>query len=94
MWRTAEKTYYSNYFKNDEDFWEWKRTARRHNATSTPVLKSCHVEADADDDQATLPAKPAPAKHQSWSEQMSGMLSKESRPHMLEFLKMKGFLQK
>ena len=33
-------------------------------------------------------------KHQSWSEQMSGMLSKESRPHMLEFLKMKGFLQK
>ena len=33
-------------------------------------------------------------KHQSWSEQMSGMLSKESRPHMLELLKMKGFLQK
>lgn len=33
-------------------------------------------------------------KHQSWSEQMSGMLSKESRPHMLGFLKMKGFLQK
>ena len=33
-------------------------------------------------------------KHQSWSEQMSGMLSKESRLHMLEFLKMKGFLQK
>jgi nitroreductase len=33
-------------------------------------------------------------KSQSWSEQMSSMLSKESRPHMLEFLKMKGFLQK
>jgi nitroreductase len=33
-------------------------------------------------------------KNQSWSEQMSGMLSKESRPHMLGFLKMKGFLQK
>ena len=33
-------------------------------------------------------------KYQSWSEQMSGMLSKESRPHMLGFLKMKGFLQK
>ena len=33
-------------------------------------------------------------KHQSWSEQMSGKLSKELRPHMLEFLKMKGFLQK
>ena len=33
-------------------------------------------------------------KSMSWSEQMSGMLSKESRPHMLDFLKMKGFLQK
>ena len=33
-------------------------------------------------------------KSMCWSEQMSGMLSKESRPHMLEFLKMKGFLQK
>ena len=33
-------------------------------------------------------------KYQSWSEQMSGMLSKESRTHMLGFLKMKGFLQK
>ena len=30
----------------------------------------------------------------SWSEQMSGMLSKESRPHMLDFLQTKGFLQK
>ena len=33
-------------------------------------------------------------KSMSWSEQMSGMLSKESRPHMLDFLKTKGFLQK
>ena len=33
-------------------------------------------------------------KSMSWSEQMSGMLSKEARPHMLDFLKMKGFLQK
>ena len=33
-------------------------------------------------------------KSMSWSEQMAGMLSKESRPHMLDFLKMKGFLQK
>ena len=33
-------------------------------------------------------------KSLSWSEQMSGMLSKESRPHMLDFLKTKGFLQK
>ena len=33
-------------------------------------------------------------KSMSWSEQMSGMLSKESRPHMLDFLKMRGFLQK
>lgn len=29
-----------------------------------------------------------------WSEQMSDMLSKESRPHMLGFLKESGFLQK
>ena len=33
-------------------------------------------------------------KSMSWSEQMSGMLSKESRPHMLNFLKTRGFLQK
>ena len=33
-------------------------------------------------------------KSMSWSEQMSGMLSKESRPHMLDFLKTKGFLKK
>ena len=33
-------------------------------------------------------------KSMSWSEQMSGLLSKEARPHMLEFLKTKGFLQK
>ena len=33
-------------------------------------------------------------KSMSWSEQMSGMLSKESRPHMLEFLKTKGFLRR
>ena len=33
-------------------------------------------------------------KSMSWSEQMSGMLSKEARPHMLDFLKTKGFLQK
>ena len=33
-------------------------------------------------------------KSMSWSEQMSGMLSKEARPHMLDFLKTRGFLQK
>ena len=33
-------------------------------------------------------------KSMSWSEQMSGLLSKESRPHMLDFLQTKGFLQK
>ena len=33
-------------------------------------------------------------KSMSWSEQMSGLLSKESRPYMLDFLKTKGFLQK
>ena len=31
-------------------------------------------------------------KDNSWSEQISDMLIKESRPHMLEFLKSKGFL--
>jgi len=39
-------------------------------------------------------ARSSNQKSMSWSEQMSGMLSKESRPHMLDFLKMKGFLQK
>ena len=33
-------------------------------------------------------------KSMSWSEQISGLLSKESRPHMLDFLQTKGFLQK
>jgi len=33
-------------------------------------------------------------KDQGWTEQISGMLQKEARPHMLEFLKKKGFLLK
>lgn len=33
-------------------------------------------------------------KEMTWSEQMSGMLVKEARPHMLAFLKEKGFLLK
>lgn len=33
-------------------------------------------------------------KEMTWSEQMSGMLVKEARPHMLEFLKGRGFLLK
>jgi nitroreductase len=33
-------------------------------------------------------------KTQSWSEQISGMLQKEARPHMLAFLNEKGFLLK
>lgn len=33
-------------------------------------------------------------KDMSWSEQMSGLLSKESRPHMLNFLQGKGFAKK
>ena len=33
-------------------------------------------------------------KDMSWSEQISGMLVKESRPHMLPFLQARGFLQK
>lgn len=33
-------------------------------------------------------------KSQSWSEQISGMLQKEARPHMLPFLKKRGFLLK
>ncbi|MEH6451458.1 MAG: oxygen-insensitive NADPH nitroreductase [Psychromonas sp.] len=33
-------------------------------------------------------------KEMGWTEQISGMLQKEARPHMLEFLKQKGFLTK
>jgi nitroreductase len=44
--------------------------------------------------RAYYQTRTANQKSQSWSEQMAGMLSKESRPHMLEFLKMRGFLQK
>jgi nitroreductase len=33
-------------------------------------------------------------KEMTWSEQISGMLNKEARPHMLEFLRSRGFLQK
>lgn len=33
-------------------------------------------------------------KDMSWSEQISGMLQKESRPHMLKFLQQQGFLKK
>ena len=33
-------------------------------------------------------------KDMSWSEQISGMLQKEARPHMLDFLQSRGFLQK
>ena len=33
-------------------------------------------------------------KHQSWSEQMAGILSKENRPYMKVYLSSKGFLQK
>ena len=33
-------------------------------------------------------------KAMSWSEQISGMLQKEARPHMLEFLQSRGFLVK
>ncbi|MCP4284097.1 MAG: oxygen-insensitive NADPH nitroreductase [Gammaproteobacteria bacterium] len=33
-------------------------------------------------------------KNTAWSEQMSGMLAKEARPHMLAFLQSKGFLLK
>ena len=33
-------------------------------------------------------------KEMTWSEQISGMLQKEARPHMLSFLKKRGFLQK
>ena len=33
-------------------------------------------------------------KHQSWSEQMAGILSKENRPFMKEYLEKKGFLKR
>lgn len=34
------------------------------------------------------------SKDMSWSEQISGMLVKEARPHMLPFLQQRGFLEK
>ncbi|EPJ47225.1 MAG: putative NADPH-flavin oxidoreductase [Osedax symbiont Rs2] len=34
------------------------------------------------------------AKQQGWSEQISSMLNKEARPHMLSYLQSKGYLQK
>ena len=33
-------------------------------------------------------------KSQSWSEQMAGLLGKEARPHMREFLRKRGFEMK
>ncbi len=36
----------------------------------------------------------ANVKQQGWSEQISNMLNKEARPHMLDFLKSKGYLLK
>ena len=33
-------------------------------------------------------------KSQSWSEQMSGLLGRESRPHMQSFLQARGFMRK
>eukprot|EP00908_Phaeocystis_cordata_P004521 Transcript_14899.p1 GENE.Transcript_14899~~Transcript_14899.p1 ORF type:complete len:709 (+),score=230.49 Transcript_14899:171-2129(+) len=50
-----------------------KATESPKTPSSTPraqkfPVETPEAEADADDDQATLPAKPAPAKHQSWSD--------------------------
>ena len=51
--------------------------------------------ADYDDViRAYYQTRTANQKSQSWSEQMAGMLSKESRPHMLKFLQESGFLLK
>jgi nitroreductase len=44
--------------------------------------------------RAYYQTRSANQKSQSWSEQMAGMLSKESRPHMLKFLQESGFLLK
>jgi nitroreductase len=33
-------------------------------------------------------------KEMSWSEQISGMLVKEARPHMLPFLQQRGFIKR
>jgi nitroreductase len=44
--------------------------------------------------RAYYQTRTANQKSQSWSEQMAGMLSKESRPHMLKFLQDSGFLLK
>lgn len=46
------------------------------------------------DVQAYYRSRTGGQKEMTWSEQISGMLQKEARPHMLSFLKSRGFLQK
>lgn len=67
------------------------------------ILKQDHYD-DSDDpsliaeyDQqikAYYQSRTGGQKDMSWSEQISGMLQKEARPHMLHFLQSRGFLQK
>ena len=46
-----------------------------------------------DEDMRTYYAnRSANIKVQGWSDQMAGLLAKERRPHMLEFLRSQGFL--
>jgi nitroreductase len=55
------------------------------------------TDAIADYDQAVrayYQSRSGGQKDMSWSEQISGMLQKEARPHMLAFLQSRGFLQK
>ena len=50
---------------------------------------------DYDQDvQAYYRSRTGGQKEMTWSEQISGMLQKEARPHMLGFLKSRGFLNK
>ncbi|WP_415897370.1 oxygen-insensitive NADPH nitroreductase [Neptuniibacter sp. QD57_21] len=46
------------------------------------------------DVQAYYKSRTGGQKDMTWSEQISGMLQKEARPHMLSFLQQRGFLQK
>lgn len=46
------------------------------------------------DVQAYYRSRTGGQKEMTWSEQISGMLQKEARPHMLDFLKSRGFLKK
>jgi nitroreductase len=45
-----------------------------------------------EDMRAYYAARTDNQKAQGWSEQMAGLLGREGRPHMLEFLRSQGFI--